>query len=87
MDFGVEGRLLHCKDGKAWETFGGGSAGSKSRLQVTAKGQLLVSVTSIPGGPIRVLVDDLSVTGFRHKLVQDVFVQWTWKREAFGLRY
>ena len=32
------------------------------------------------GGRNKVLVDDLSSPMFRHKLVQELFVQWNWQQ-------
>lgn len=43
--------------------------------------KLHLNVTpSIPGGPTKILVDDLGSRHFRHKLAQDLFVQWSWKQ-------
>ena len=95
-EFEIEGRLLQCKDGQTWEPAfqqpsspNAAAPRSHHRLLVTAAkpaSQLHLCATSIQGGPTRVLVEDLSSAGFRHKLVHDIFVQWTWRHEAFGLR-
>lgn len=43
-------------------------------------------MTSIKNGPTKTLVDDVTSSSFRFKTVHEVFVQWTYKQEAFGLR-
>ena len=86
--FQIEGRLLQCKDGQTWEPHP--TQGKCQSLSIMSYPdgpcQLHLNATSIQGGPTKILVDDLSSPGFRFTTIQKIFVQWTWKQEAYGLR-
>lgn len=90
-EFQVEGRLIQFKNEK-WDVVPPppGTINKLTLLTVITMtdgtNQLHLHTTSIPGGPTKVLVDDLSSVGFRVKLERDSYVQWTYKQEAFGLK-